>query len=140
MGQYPCKSILQENIKAIRKRRGRQSIARSSAMPGGEDRDRQRRSGSTQRRWRPTSIIPRIRLFCADGIRIITRWLTDGKELAPQPRLSFSDHRRVVKKRVMTILNARKDTVRQAAYRDLLRYAGTGDRLCRSGNPRTYLL
>ena len=29
-----------------------------------------------------------------------------------------------MKKRVMTILNARKDDVRQKAYRDLLYYAG----------------
>ena len=60
----------------------------------------------------------------ADGVRIITRWLAEGKELVPQPAYQFSDHQRVVKKRVMTILNARKDDVRQKAYRDLLHYAG----------------
>ena len=60
----------------------------------------------------------------SDGIRIITRWLTEGKELIPQPSYRVSDHRRVVKKRVMRILNARKDTVRINAYRDLLHYAG----------------
>jgi len=59
----------------------------------------------------------------SDGIRIITRWLTEGKELTPQPRYEFSGHRRVVKKRVMTILNAKMDTVRQNAYKDLLYYA-----------------
>jgi IS5 family transposase len=59
----------------------------------------------------------------ADGIRIITRWLAEGKELTPHPQYQFSDHQRVVKKRVMTILNAKKDEVRQKAYRDLLHYA-----------------
>jgi IS5 family transposase len=59
----------------------------------------------------------------ADGVRIITRWLTEGKELTPRPDYQFSDHQRVVKKRVMAILNARKDTVREKAYRDLLHYA-----------------
>jgi transposase, IS5 family len=42
----------------------------------------------------------------------------------PEPRYEFSDHQRVVKKRVMAILNARRDAVRQKAYRDLLHYAG----------------
>jgi len=60
----------------------------------------------------------------SDGIRVITRWLTEGRELDPQPQYQFSDHQRVVKKRVMTILNARKDSVREKAYKDLLHYAG----------------
>ncbi|OPX93864.1 MAG: hypothetical protein A4E59_02485 [Syntrophorhabdus sp. PtaB.Bin027] len=47
----------------------------------------------------------------ADGIRVITRWLIEGKELVPIPSYLFSDHRRVVKERILTILNARKDTV-----------------------------
>jgi transposase, IS5 family len=59
----------------------------------------------------------------SDAIRIITHWLTEGKELIPTPSYRFSDHRRVVKRRVMTILNVRKDTIRIEAYRDLLRYA-----------------
>jgi IS5 family transposase len=56
-------------------------------------------------------------------IRIITRRLGEGKELNPAPLYSFRDHRRVVKKRVMSILNAKKDGARQSAYRDLLHYA-----------------
>ncbi|HYS43288.1 MAG TPA: ISNCY family transposase, partial [Geobacteraceae bacterium] len=60
----------------------------------------------------------------ADGVRIITRWLAEGKELSPIPRYPYSDHRRVVKKQVLTILNARKEKVRQDAYRKLLLYAG----------------
>jgi IS5 family transposase len=48
----------------------------------------------------------------------------EGKELAPAPSYRFSDHQRVVKKRLMTILNTRKDAIRQSAYRDLLHYTG----------------
>jgi len=60
----------------------------------------------------------------ADGVRIITRWLAEGKELSPTPRYQYSDHRRVVKKQVLSILNAKKATVRRDAYRKLLLYAG----------------
>ena len=60
----------------------------------------------------------------ADGVRIITRWLAEGKALSPTPRYAYSDHRRVVKKRVLAILNAKKEPVRTQAYRDLLLYAG----------------
>jgi IS5 family transposase len=31
----------------------------------------------------------------ADGARIITRWLTEGKELVPPLQHQFSDHQRV---------------------------------------------
>ena len=60
----------------------------------------------------------------ADGVRIITRWLAEGKGLSPPPCYAYSDHRRVVKKRVLIILNTNKEAVRQGAYRDLLMYAG----------------
>ena len=60
----------------------------------------------------------------ADGIRIMTRWLLEGKMLNPQPHYSYSDHSRIVKKRLMTILNTKKEESRKAAYRDLLHYAG----------------
>jgi IS5 family transposase len=59
-----------------------------------------------------------------DGVRVLTRYLLEGKELAPRPVYRFRDHRRVVKKRVLTIQNARKDEVRVRAYRELLRYVG----------------
>jgi IS5 family transposase len=59
-----------------------------------------------------------------DGVRVLTRWLREGKELSPRPDYRFRDHRRVVKKRALTILNARKAEVRVRAYRELLRYVG----------------
>lgn len=124
MGQYPSKSILQENIKAIREETW-EAIHRdilSYAIREKVEKGRTVRVDSTAVE---TDIHhPTDSTLLADGVRIITRWLTEGKELAPPPRYQFSDHQRVVKKRVMTILNARKDTVREKAYRDLLHYAG----------------
>jgi IS5 family transposase len=124
MGQYPSKSILQENIKAIREETW-EAIHRdilSYAIRENVEKGRTVRVDSTAVE---TDIHhPADSTLLADGVRIITRWLTEGKELTPQPEYQFSDHQRVVKKRVMTILNARKDNVREKAYRDLLYYAG----------------
>ena len=57
-----------------------------------------------------------------DGVRILTRWLGEGKALCPRPGYRFRDHRRGVKKRGLTIQNARKPEVRVRAYRELLHY------------------
>jgi transposase, IS5 family len=124
MGQYPCKSVLQENIKAIKEETWETILHEITgyAMREKIETGRVVRVDSTAVE---TDIHhPTDSTLLADGIRIITRWLTEGKELMPAPSYQFSDHRRVVKKRVMAILNARKDTIRQAAYRDLLHYAG----------------
>lgn len=124
MGQYPSKSILQENIKAIQEETW-EAIHRdilSYAVRENVEKGRTVRVDSTAVE---TDIHhPTDSTLLADGVRIITRWLTEGKELTPQPEYQFSDHQRVVKKRVMTILNARKDNVREKAYPDLLHYAG----------------
>ncbi len=124
MGQYPCKSILQENIKAIREETWEAILREINgyAMQEGME------TGSVVR-VDSTAVKTNIHHYAdstllSDGIRVITRWLTEGKELLPAPSYRFSDHRRVVKKRVMTILNARKDAVRVNACRDLLHYAG----------------
>lgn len=123
MGQYPSRSILQENIKAVREETW-------EAIHGEIIGYAQREKIDTGRTIRIDSTAietdihhPTDSTLLSDGIRIITRWLTEGKELVPQPRYCFSDHRRVVKKRVMMILNARKDSIRQSAYKDLLSYA-----------------
>jgi len=63
-------------------------------------------------------------LLLQDGVRIITRWLIEGKRLRPVPGYTFADHRRVMKKRVMKIRNNRSKKVGKEAYVDLLRYAG----------------
>lgn len=123
MGQYPCKSILQENIKSLREEiweaihREIVGYAKAEKIETG----RKVRIDSTAIE---TDIHhPTDSTLLADGVRIITRWLAAGKELSPAPLYPFSDHTRVIKKRVLTILNAKKEKVRQVAYRDLLHYA-----------------
>ena len=123
MGQYPSKSILQENIKAI----GEETWEAIHKEIIGYAQREKVESGSTVRVDSTTVETdihhPMDSMLLADGIRIITRWLNEGKKLVPQPWYRFRDHRRVVKKRVMTILNTRKDSIRRGAYRDLLQYA-----------------
>lgn len=58
-----------------------------------------------------------------NGVRVITRWLFDGRQFSPQLKYSFADHRRVMKKRLLTMQNSRNKKVRQSAYRDMLNYA-----------------
>ncbi len=124
MGQYPSKSILQENIKAIREETW-EAIHRDILDYAAREKIEHGRTVRVDSTAVETNIHhPTDSTLLSDGVRIITRWLTEGKELTPQPAYQFSDHQRVVKKRVMTILNARKDTVRQKAYRELLHYAG----------------
>ena len=124
MGQYPCKSILQDNIKSLREETWE---AIHEELMGYA-----RREGiETGRKIRVDSTVvetdihhPTDSTLLLDGIRVITRWLACGKELRPQPGYVFSDHRRVAKKRTLTIFNAKKEAIRKAAYRDLLAYAG----------------
>jgi IS5 family transposase len=123
MGQYPSKSVLQENIKAIREETW-EAIHNEILGYAKEKKTEKGRTVRVDSTAVETNIHhPTDSTLLSDGIRIITRWLQEGKELVPQPRYHFSDHRRAVKKRVMTILNAKKDAVRQGAYRDLLHYA-----------------
>jgi IS5 family transposase len=123
MGQYPSKSILQENIKGITEETW-EAIHRDVLEYAARENIEKGRTIRVDATAVETDIHhPTDSTLLADGIRIITRWLAEGKELTPQPRYQFSDHQRVVKKRVMTILNAKKDEVREKAYRDLLHYA-----------------
>lgn len=123
MGQYPCKSILQENIKAISEQAWEEihRLLIGYAVTHKIEKGRKIRLDSTAIE---TDIHhPTDSTLLADGIRIITRWLKAGKALSPAPDYHYSNHNRVVKKRVMTILNSRKESTRKAAYQDLLRYA-----------------
>jgi IS5 family transposase len=124
MGQYPSSSTLQENIKALSVESWEtvhQAILGYAEIRGLE-KGRTARIDSTVVE---TNIHPPTdSTLLQDGIRIITRWLTEGKSLLPVPGYSFVDHNRRAKKRVVTILNARKETIRQKAYRDLLDLAG----------------
>jgi len=124
MGQYPSKSILQENIKALREETW-EAIHREIIGYAKQEKIETGRKVRIDATVVETDIHhPTDSTLLADGVRIITRWLGEGKELAPTPCYHYSDHRRVVKKRVLTILNAKKEQVRQEAYRDLLVYAG----------------
>lgn len=108
MGQYPSKSILQENIKAITEDTW-EAIHRDILEFAAKEKIEKGRTVRVDSTAIETNIHhPTDSTLLADGIRIITRWLTEGKELVPRPRYQFSDHQRVVKKRVMTILNAKK--------------------------------
>lgn len=124
MGKYPRKSILQENIKAISEQSWEEihQLLIGYAVKHKIEKGRKIRIDSTAIE---TDIHhPTDSTLLADGIRIITRWLGAGKALSPAPSYRYSDHNRVVKKRVMTILNSRKEKIRKAAYQDLLHYAG----------------
>ena len=123
MGQSPRKSILQENITAISEQSWEtiHQLLINYAVNNKIEKGRKIRIDSTAIE---TDIHhPTDSTLLADGIRIITRWLGVGKELSPAPGYGYSDHNRVVKKRVMTILNSKKEAVRKTAYQDLLHYA-----------------
>jgi len=123
MGQYPCKSILQENIKALREETW-EAINREIIGYAEQEKIETGRKVRIDATAVETDIHrPTDSTLLADGIRIITRWLGEGKKLSPTPGYSYSDHRRVVKKRVLAILNTRKEAVRRSAYQDLLVYA-----------------
>lgn len=123
MGQYPCKSILQENIKALREETW-EAIHQEIIFYAKQEKIESGRKVRIDATAVETDIHhPTDSTLLADGVRIITRWLAEGKELAPTPQYQYSDHRRVVKKQVLTILNAKKEKVRLDAYRKLLLYA-----------------
>jgi IS5 family transposase len=124
MGQYPCKSILQQNIKAFREETW-EAIHQEIISYAKQEKIESGRKVRIDATCVETDIHhPTDSSLLADGIRIITRWLAEGKELTPTPDYQYCDHRRVVKKRLMLILNAKKEAVRLEAYRDLLKYAG----------------
>jgi IS5 family transposase len=119
-GQHPSASTLQENIKSLSEDTW-ETINRSiiaNAAQTGIDKGRTVRIDSTAVEC--DIHYPTDSRLLQDGIRVITRLLIEGKRLGPTPDYSFSDHRRVVKKRCLQILNTRKDKVRERCYRDLL--------------------
>jgi IS5 family transposase len=120
INQFPSKSVLQENIKAISVSTWEaiQRLLLDYAVDEELEKGRKIRIDSTavdSNIHHPTDST-----LLGDGIRVITRLLIAGKDLEPMPEYSFSDHRRVAKKRVVTILNAKKQKVREKAYKDLL--------------------
>ena len=124
MGQYPCRSILQENIKSLSEETWEAIHREIIGYAQREQIEKGRKIRIDSTAVETDIHHPTDSTLLFDGIRIITRWLVAGTYLSPQPCYAFSDHTRVAKKRIMVILNAKRDTLRHAAYRDLLCYAG----------------
>lgn len=123
MGQYPGKSSLQSNIKSLSEETWlaiHQFIV-SYANKEQLEKGRKIRLDSTVVESDIHS--PSDSTLLWDGVRVITRWLIEGKRFSPKPIYFFSDHRRVVKKRLFKIQNTNKKKIRDAAYKDMLLYA-----------------
>lgn len=123
MGQYPHKSILQENIKSLTDDTWAAIHQEIIGYAHCEKIETGKKVRIDSTAIETDIHHPTDSTLLFDGIRIITRWLASGKELSPQPCYLFSDHTRAAKKRVIIILNARKDNIRNNAYRDLVSYA-----------------
>ncbi len=123
MGFYPGKSILQESIKSLTEStwEALHRLILEYAAGAKIENGKKVRVDSTAIE---TNIHPPTdSSLLWDGIRIMTRWMVEGHQLSPRPAYQFSDHRRVAKKRSMTILNARKKETRVDAYKDLVAVA-----------------
>lgn len=123
MGQYPCASVLQENIKAISETTWQDihNILINYAASRKLERGRKIKVDATVVE---TNIHePSDSTLLVDGVRLVTRLLNQGHRLSPCPSYTFSDHTRVMKRRLKTILNSRKEESRASAYMDMLRYA-----------------
>ena len=121
--QFPSTSTLQSNIKSLREATW---IAIHQFIISYADEEKLEKG----RKLRLDSTVvetdihaPSDSTLLWDGVRVITRWLFEGKEFSPQPGYRFSDHRRVMKKRLLKIQNTRSKTARESAYRDMLEYA-----------------
>ena len=124
MGQYPSSSSLQENIKPLSEETWEaiHVCLMQYALEVGIESGRKVRIDSTV--VESNIHDPSDSTLLWDGIRVITRWLEEGHALAPRPDYRYCDHCRVVKKRLMVVLNARKEEDRVSAYRDMTHYAG----------------
>ena len=123
MGQYPCKSILQENIKSLSEETWEAIHAKIINYAQSENIETGRKVRIDSTAIETDIHHPTDSTLLCDGIRVMSRWLSAGKQLRPQPVYPFSYHARAAKKRLMTILNAQKEKARLAAYRELLWYA-----------------
>ena len=119
-GQHLQTSALQENIKAISKETWEEIIKTfvRYAAEKGIEKGRTIRVDSTATE---TNVhYPQDSRLIEDCIVVIIRLLAAGKELNPVPCYSYSDHQRVVTKRVQKIRDTKKEEVRAKCYKDLL--------------------
>jgi transposase, IS5 family len=123
MGQYPSGSTLQENIKALKEETWEHinQLVTGYAKEEGFEKGKKVRLDSTG--VESNIHYPTDATLLQDAIRVITRLLTQGYQLVPKPDYRFSDHNRVVKRRVLKIKNAKSAKERQKAYKDLLHMA-----------------
>jgi transposase, IS5 family len=122
-GQRPSASTLQENVKALSDAswEAANRMVLEYARREGLEKGRTIRLDSTAVE---TDIhYPTDSSLLVDGVRVITRLLIAGKACSRTPAYCFADHRRVVKKRALRILNSNKESVRTKCYRDLLEIA-----------------
>jgi len=119
-GQHPCPSTLQDNIKAISPATW-EAIIRLLILYAGEKGIENGRTVRVDSTTTETNIhYPQDSRLLQDSIVVITRLLAAGKELSPAPCYSYSDHRRVVTKRLQKIRDTKKEDVRTKCYKDLL--------------------
>lgn len=120
MGHKPSSSTLQENIKALSETawEAANRAVLEYARREGVEKGRTVRLDSTA--VESDIHYPTDSSLLVDGVRVITRLLMAGKECTPTPAYGFADHRRVVKKRALKILNCKKESIRKQCYRDLL--------------------
>jgi len=123
MGQYPCKSILQENIKFLSEETWEAIHSQIIDYAQAEKIETGRKIRIDSTAIETDIHHPTDSTLLCDGIRVMSRWLSAGKQLSPQPVYPFSEHSRAAKKRLMVILNTSKEKARLAAYRELLWYA-----------------
>jgi IS5 family transposase len=124
MGQNPSASTLQENIKvlSVETWMGVHQATLRYAEGQGWEKGRKARIDSTVV---ATDIhLPTDSTLLQDGIRVVTRLLAEGQEFSPRPGYTYADHNRRAKKRCLEILHAKRQGVREKAYKDLLNLAG----------------
>jgi len=138
MGQNPSASTLQENIKAL-------SVETWMAVHEATIRYAESQGLEKGRKARMDSTVvatdihaPTDSTLLQDGIRVITRLLAEGQEFSPRPGYTFMDHNRRAKKRCLEILHAKRQGIREKAYRDLLNLAGWVHGYARAAIPVLY--
>ncbi|MGA7874816.1 MAG: ISNCY family transposase [Desulfoferrobacter sp.] len=119
-GRTPSTSTLQTNIKSLSE--GTWEVINQNIVcyAAREDMEQGRKVRMDSTGVESNIHYPADSTLLQDAIRVITRWLANGKDLCPVPDYPFSDHSRRVKKRVLQIQNSRKDKERRKAYQDLL--------------------
>jgi IS5 family transposase len=58
-----------------------------------------------------------------DGVRVLSRMLSQAKEIFGELRFPFTDHRKRAKRRMLGVMNAKTDKIRYEQYVDLLKVA-----------------